>query len=263
METHTEFMRGRVLSAVFSSLAGAGLLWAQPVAVRHPEGLVHGFLALRTLQGETLADGDLLQNAHGPEVTSRLVFHFKDGSLYDETTVFSQKGRFRLLRSHLVQKGPAFKKPMEADVASDGRVAVRWTDDDGQEKTQSDRLKLPTDLANGLLPILLKNVSEGTPKLTLSLLVFTPRPRLVKLAVAPDGEETFRTGATPRKAVRYVVKTDIGGVTGALADALGKTPPDAHVWILPGETPAFVRSELPFYAGAPLWRVELGAPAWP
>lgn len=44
------------------------------VPVRHQEGLVHGFLALRTLQGETIADGDLIQNVRGDRVTSRLVF---------------------------------------------------------------------------------------------------------------------------------------------------------------------------------------------
>jgi hypothetical protein len=50
------------------------------VAVRYTEGLVHGFLVLRTPEGETLAHGDLSQTAHGGKVTSRLTFHFKDGS---------------------------------------------------------------------------------------------------------------------------------------------------------------------------------------
>src|SRR5688500_15666463 len=36
-------------------------LAAEPVAVRYTEGIVHGFLALRTLDGKTIADGDLLQ----------------------------------------------------------------------------------------------------------------------------------------------------------------------------------------------------------
>src|SRR5436309_1045173 len=41
---------------------------AAQVSVRHREGLVHGFLVLRTLEGETLANGDLVQNAHGDRV---------------------------------------------------------------------------------------------------------------------------------------------------------------------------------------------------
>lgn len=57
---------------------------AEPVTVHHAEGLVHGFLALRTLDGSLLADGDLVQGARGDRVTIRLVFHFKDGSLDDD-----------------------------------------------------------------------------------------------------------------------------------------------------------------------------------
>ena len=41
-----------------------------PVAVLHTEGLIHGFLVLRTLKGDTLADGDLTQVARGPDHTS-------------------------------------------------------------------------------------------------------------------------------------------------------------------------------------------------
>jgi hypothetical protein len=44
----------------------------EPVAVRHVEGLVHGFLVLRTLEGKFLAEGDLIQIADGDRVTSKL-----------------------------------------------------------------------------------------------------------------------------------------------------------------------------------------------
>src|SRR5260370_13473956 len=47
-------------------------LSAEQLAMRHTEGLVHGFLALRTLEGNTLADGELIQVAHGDSLTSRL-----------------------------------------------------------------------------------------------------------------------------------------------------------------------------------------------
>jgi len=39
----------------------------RPVAVRHVEGLVHGFLVLRTLEGKVLAEGDLFRPAVGIE----------------------------------------------------------------------------------------------------------------------------------------------------------------------------------------------------
>src|SRR5450756_3157134 len=72
-----------------AALLQPGAMSAAPVAVRHAEGLVHGFLVLRTQAGDTLADGDLIQVARGDRVTSRLVFRFKDGPVHDETAVFS------------------------------------------------------------------------------------------------------------------------------------------------------------------------------
>src|SRR5207244_3396213 len=100
-------------------------LTADQVSVRHMEGLMHGFLALRTLDGKRLADGEMTQIAQGGRVTSRLIFHFKDGSVYDDTTIFSQQGTFRVLRDHLVERGPSFKQPMETSIdASSGQVTV-------------------------------------------------------------------------------------------------------------------------------------------
>jgi hypothetical protein len=67
---------------------------ADTVAVRYPEGVSHGFLVLRTQEGKPIADGDSTQVARGDRVTSRMRFRFKDGSIYEETTVFSQHGTF-------------------------------------------------------------------------------------------------------------------------------------------------------------------------
>src|SRR5438132_8866794 len=110
------------------------LLTAEQVTVRHMEGLMHGFLALRTLDGKRLADGEMTQVAEGDRVTSRLIFRFRDGSLYDDTTIFFQRGAFRVLSDHLVQRGPSFKQPMETSIdASSGQVTVRYRDQDGGE----------------------------------------------------------------------------------------------------------------------------------
>src|SRR5436190_1138163 len=102
--------RSLALFVAMTVLTSAGVLQGQPVAVRHTEGIVHGFLALRRLDGTSIADGDLIQRARGSRVTTRLVFRFKDGSVHDETAVFSERQRFRLLSDHLVQKGPAFPR---------------------------------------------------------------------------------------------------------------------------------------------------------
>src|SRR5260221_11580099 len=81
---------------------------AEPVAVRHREGTIHGFLLVRTLEGTAIATGDLVQVPHGDRINSRIVFRFKDGSIDDEATVYSQNGVFRLISDHHVQRGPSF-----------------------------------------------------------------------------------------------------------------------------------------------------------
>ena len=153
------------------------------VRVDRTEGLLHGFLALRTLEGTLLADGELTQFAEGEIVKTHLVFRFRDGSRYEEAAVFSQRGRFRLRSDHVVQKGPSFKQPMESsiDVAT-GRVMVRYTDDDGREQTVDEQLSLPEDVANGLLFTLVRHIQPSVSQTVVAEVAMTPKPRLVELA---------------------------------------------------------------------------------
>jgi hypothetical protein len=233
-------------------------LLADTVPVRHTEGLMHGFLVLRTLQGKAIADGQMTQDARGDRVTTHLTFRFKDGSIYEDTTIFSQRGTFRLLSNHLIQKGPSFKQPLDTLIdASTGQVKVRYTEDKGKEKVIAERLDLPPDVTNGLLFTLMKHIKPSGPQTTVSMVATTPKPRLVKLAILPNGKEPFTIGSFRHEAMHYVVKVEIGGAAGFLARLFGKQPPDMHVWVLGGEAPAFVKAEVPLYAGGPIWRIQL------
>jgi hypothetical protein len=239
-------------------------LIADQVPVRHVEGRIHGFLILRDLSGKILASGRLIQNAHGNRVTSELRFRFKDGSLHQETSVFSQRRTFQLLTYHLVQKGPVFKRAIDMSVnVSTGQVSIQYTDDGGKEKTITDHLKLPADLANGIVTTLLGDIDPKTPRTTLSMVVATPKPRLVKLEISPLGEDSFTVGGSATKAIRYAVKIDIGGITGVIAPIIGKQPPDTHVWMVYGKAPGFLKSEGPLFQDGPVWRIELASPVWP
>jgi hypothetical protein len=240
----------------------AALRSAEPVTVRHTEGLVHGFLALSSMDGTLLAHGDAIQISANNRVTSRLVFRFKDGSLRDETAVYSQRGSFRLLTYHLTQKNPAFEHPVDMSFNStSGEVTVRNTEDDGKEKSVTERLRLPPDLANGMTFTVLKNVRADGP-ITVSLVTATKKPRIAKLVISPQSEEPFSAGGSEREAMHYVLKAELGGLAGEIAPLLGKQAPDVHVWILGGEAPAFVKMEGPLYIGGPGWRIELASPVW-
>src|SRR6202453_3226725 len=129
---------------------------ADPVLVRSVAGTIHGFLELLSEDGQVVASGDSFQVVRGGRVTSRTVFHFKDGSIDDETTIYSQRQTFQLISDHHIQKGPSFPHPMDVLIdASSGQVTVHSTGKDGKDEVKSEHLDLRPDLANGLVPILL------------------------------------------------------------------------------------------------------------
>jgi hypothetical protein len=253
-----------ILWYLFAFLFTCSMLSAEPVTVRYREGTLHGFLVLRTLEGTTIANGDLVQIPHGDRITARLVYHFKDGSLDDETTVYSQRGVFRLISDHHIQKGPSFPQAIDISLeTSTGQVTVRFTDNDGKERVTVDHFDFPADLANGLLPTLLKNIRPNEPQLTVSYLTAEPKPLMVKLVVSSGAKEQFSVGGSNRTAIRYSIKVELGGILGLLAPATGQQPPDIQVWILGGEVPTFLKWEGQSYGGGPIWRTELVSPVWP
>jgi hypothetical protein len=237
---------------------------AESVVVRYPEGVAHGFLVLRTLDGKPIADGESTQVAHGDRVTNRMWFKFTDGSIYEQTTVFSQNRTFHLVSDHVLQKGPIFGRTMETAIdAASGLVTVRYKEHD-EEKVLTKRLQLPPNVANGMLFAVLKNVSRDAPKTTVSYVATTPKPRIVNLEFIPQGQESFSIGRSTHEAIRYAVNVKIGGFAGAVATILGKKPPNIRAWVLAKYAPALVRWDGPLSTDGPIWRMELAIPAvWP
>lgn len=140
---------------------------AAPVAVRFPEGITHGFLLVRSLAGEILGQGEMIQAfKEGGLVENQLVFRFKDGSLHDERVVFSQQWVFKLISYRLVQRGPSF--PEQLDISFDrGRAeyTVRSREgEDGKEEVLTGQVDLPKDVYNGMLIAMSKNLQKGPTK---------------------------------------------------------------------------------------------------
>ncbi|HSU33821.1 MAG TPA: hypothetical protein VLJ11_21515 [Bryobacteraceae bacterium] len=237
-----------------------GNLHADPIKVRHPQGSAHGFVVLKTIEGRRLATGDMSQIVHGDRVTSRLIFHFRDGSVDDDTTVFSQRSVFRLISDHHTQRGPSFPKPMDVLInAVTGQITSRNTDG----KVRQDHLDLPPDVSNGLPPNLLMNILPSTPETKLSFVAPTEKPRLIHVSIKPAGEMPFTIGDTKRKATDFILHPELGGIVGIIAPIIGKQPADYHIWILEGTSPAFIREEGQMYEGGPIWRVEQISPTFP
>jgi len=254
----TQLIRRAALSLYIISLVHAA--HGEQVKVLHPQGCAHGFIEVTTTDGTRIAVGDLLQRVRDNVVSSELVIHFFDGSLDDETTNYSQRGLFRFISDHHVQRGPSFPQPI--DVTIDARSSrITTVGPAGEVKRM--HFEMPPDTYNGLASTLLMNVSPAMPEPTIAVVVSGDTPRIVHLSMKKSGEAPFTLGGTPRTATEYVVHIELGGVAGVVAPIVGKQPLDYHVLILGGADPAFIREEGQLYQGGPVWRIQQVSAVFP
>jgi len=237
---------------------------AAPVAVRFSEGVTHAFLLVRSLVGEIIGQGELTQVVkEGGLVESQMVFRFKDGSLHDETVVFSQQRVFTMIRYHLVQRGPSF--PDQLDVSIDRGTAqykIRSkAGEDGKEEILTGEIDLPKDVYNGMLITVSKNLQKGVDE-TVSVVAFTPAPQVFKLQLLAMDAQPVRIGELSHKAMQYVFKPQIGMIREFFGKVTGKLPTRFHYdcWILVDEVPAFIQFEGPLQIMGEILRIELVSP---
>jgi hypothetical protein len=235
----------------------ATVIDAAPVRVRFTEGTTRGFLAIRTPQGDRIGHGELTQKPRGDEIDNRLLLQFKDGSVYDEVTTYSQRGVFRLEAYRLTQRGPSFPGAEISFDRKTGRYRAKTRERGGApEDVASGELEMPADLYNGMALLLVKNLPPGEVA-TGQLAVFTPKPRLLKMELHREGEDRVAFAGAAKQATRYLVNLEIGGIAGLIASFIGKTPPDLRYWLVLGEVPAFARFEGAMFLNGPVWRVEI------
>jgi hypothetical protein len=248
-------MTARLLAValVCGAFVTPGRVDAGPVRVMFQEGVTRAFPVVRSLTGQKLAQGDLVQVARGDLVDSRMTFRFSDGSVYEEHVVYSQAGVFNLIRYRLVQRGPSFPETIEASIDRETeRYEVRYRgDEDSPEETLAGRFTLPPDTYNGMLSLLLKNLPHRESTMV-QVVAFTPKPRLVKIQLLPLADDPILVSDSPMRVTRWAIRPQLG----LFASLLVADVPDVHCWILPGDAPAFLKAEGPLYFQGPIWRIE-------
>jgi hypothetical protein len=236
---------------------GLGLLctaaWSDPVRMRHPQGWAHGFVEVTTQDGKRIGVGDLLQRVNNRQVSSRLVLNFFDGSVDDETTVYTQDHELHLVSDHHVQHGASFPKPTDVLIdAAHSRVRSQ----DASGKVTDTHFDMAADTYNGLASTVLMNLATGAQQATIAIVIAGDKPRVAHLKSTLAGQKPFTLGGVKREASEWIVHVDLGGVAKVVAPLIGKQPPDYHVLIVGGEDPVFIREEGPLYEGGPIWRVQ-------
>ena len=251
-------------ASLLSAASVAAAQQHQPVPVHHTQGTSHAFLVLRAESGAVLGFGELYQIVHGDRVRSRLTYHFRDGSVDEDTTEWTQNQAFHLIRDHHIQRGPFFSKAIDCLVEESGAVTLRTRDADGKVKVETSHVDLPPDVSNGFVGTVLLNVATNSGPFKLSFVAPTGKGRLIQLSVDLAGEEPFSPVlGVRRKATVFRIHPELGGVAGVVAPVVGKQPKDIFVWVLEGEVPGLVREIGPLEEGGAVVSVEPAGASYP
>ncbi len=246
----------RLVGGAIAVILAVGTAYSEPITVKHTLGAERGFLVIRSETGKTLGDGELIQYAAGDEVHTTLTFHFLDGSLDEETTVFRQRGTFQFVRDRHVQRGPFFKEDTDITVdAPTGMVTVKTTNKKGEAKTETNHMDLPNDVANGMVGSLVLNVNRDAA-FSVGMVATTSKGRLIKLDFTSTGEQPFRIAGRARKATVFRIHPNLGGVAAVIAPLIDKQPKDIMLWVLEGDVPAFIREVGQLSEGGPIVSIE-------
>jgi len=232
----------KFLVCAFLALGLSAAAWAQPVAVTHVQKPMHRFMVARAEDGKIIANGEFTQVAQGDEVTMRMTYKFLDGSLDEETTTYSQRDKFRLVRNHHIQRGPFFARPSDFSIeAATGMATRRTVGSDGKAHDESAHIDLPDDVSNGFVGTLLLNVARNTAPFRVGILAPVGSGRLIRILISAEGEQQFQMAGQTLKAAVFRIHPELGGIVGLIAPLIGLQPKDVMVWVLEGDDPAVVR----------------------
>ncbi len=242
---------------------GATHLSADLIPVKEKQGAMYGFLVLKSADGKVIAMGDEINSVTGNRIRSRTTLHFRDGSLDDEVSVFSQGSVFQLISDHHIQKGPSFQEPLDMSIDMPTKT-VSWREmKNGKDESHTQHMDLPSDLANGMTSLIVENFPTNVSELKVSYVAGTSKPRVVTLSTKPDGDEMFRVAGVSRQSKKYKIHVEIGGVAGVVAPLIGKQPADIEMWVTAKEVATFLKMEGPLFDKGPIWTMELAEPVWP
>ena len=239
-------------------------LRSQAIAPRHVEGRLRGFVTIRTANGKQIGYGTMTQSVQGDRITGHTSYRFRDGSLDEETSVYSDQKAFTLISDHHIQRGPLFPHPLDLTTNADGDTTNRTVDSSGKPKLETSHIDLPPGTAVvGMMCTLMANLDPATQSLKLPVLSPTQKPRLLHFAITPDGHGTFRIAGARQIASIYRLKTELGGIAGIVAPIVDKQPDDILVWIVEGESPLAIRAIGQLSEGGPLLDIQMAGATFP
>ncbi len=229
------------------------------------EGSAHGFPALRSLEGEPLADGEFTQWFENDRLHVRILYDFGRSRSIEERVVLQQEPR-------LVQERWSWREVRDGELERAFAIdflagqATAEKREEGELRRWSERCELEPGRAfagsaftlaiKGLAPRLLRGET-----IELQTVGFTPKPRAATVSVSHAGVDRLTMSGRTIAGDRFVIHPEIPWIVRAFVSA-----PDTRIWLVHEPPAAFLRWEGPLAEpDDPVVRVDLlpGEPSGP
>jgi hypothetical protein len=221
------------------------------------EGSLHGFPALRELNGKKLADGEFSQWLEGERLHVRLTYQFPRNHRIEERAEFRQK-------PELVQEkwtwrelkdGKPFRR-FEVDLGSGQANAEKQEERDLKRWSEKIDVEPGRTFAGFGFALAIKNLREPLTSgstVELKTVGFTPKPRSVSVEISHAGLEQMRMSDRTVRGDRFVIHPKISRIARLFVNV-----PDTHVWLVNPPPAGFLRMEGPLLEpGDPMVRIDL------
>ena len=221
------------------------------------EGTARGFPVLRDPSGKKLADGDFAQWIDGSQLHVRIRWEFGGGRSAEETAVFRQAPQLiqdqyslrELREGKLVRRFEVDFTSATATAEKQGEKGLeRWS-----EKVDVEPGRTFSGFGFAMAIKGLRSRLVAGEQVELKAVGFTPKPRVVSVAISHGGVDRIRMAQRNLTADRFILHAKVPWIAQFFIDV-----PDTRIWLTSPPPAGFLRWEGPFAEpGDPVVRVDL------
>ncbi len=221
------------------------------------EGDAHGFPALRTLAGDTLADGEFTQWLEGERLHVRIRYDFGATRWIEERFVILQEPTLVQERwSWVEMRDGAVQRRFEVDFLSGNATSEKLDQDELRRWSEQVDIEPGSAFAGAAWPLAIKSVRSRLIRgetIRFQTVGFTPKPKAATVEISHSGLDRLPMSGRTLAGDRFRIHPRIPWIVSAFVDV-----PDSQIWLTNSPPAAFLRWEGPLAEpGDPLVRVDL------
>lgn len=208
------------------------------------EGNAHGFPALRTLAGETLADGEFTQWLDGDRLHVRIRYDFGPAHWIEERSVIQQEPSLVQERwSWVEMREGSVQRRFEVDFLSGIATAEKLEKNELRRWSEQVELEPGRAFAGAAWSLAIKSVRSrlvAGEAIQFRTVGFTPKPRAGTVEITRESLDRLPMSGRTLSGDRFRIHPKIPWILRAFVDV-----PDSLIWLASSPPAAFLRWEGP------------------